>query len=289
MKQALKSVLGPVGLYLATARRILRARGLRGLGARLGPADDRLVFVVGCPRSGTTFLAGVLGSLTGFVDLTEVTPHKAAIPTLVGLPEVEAARRIRRTLDRVRALALVRGLRAVEQTPETAFVLAPALRAYPAARAVHIIRDGRDVACSLLERGWLSARRAGADDARLAYGAGARLWVNPQRAAEFEVASEATRAGWAWRAYVTAARSLDDPRVLEVRYEAIAADPAGAAARIAAHLDVDSEPLAVALGRFHDRSIGRYRTDLDDAQLAELESEEGPLLRELGYGQEDPT
>ncbi len=65
-------------------------------------------------------------------------------------------------LELVRALGLVRGLRGVEQNPETAYVLEGALRAYPQATAVHVIRDGRDVVCSLLERGWLraAARRA---------------------------------------------------------------------------------------------------------------------------------
>lgn len=283
MKRALKTALGPPGLYLASAVRVFRSVGFRGLGTRLGAPDDRLVFVVGSPRSGTTFLAGAIGGVDGFVDLTEVNPHKASIASVARMPEAEAAARIRHTLDRIRSLALVRGLRAVEQTPETAFVLAPALSAYPLARVVHIVRDGRDVACSLLERGWLSAGRGGADDAQLAYGSGARLWVEPERAREFQAASDAARAGWAWRAYVTAARSLDDPRVLEVRYEAIAADPAAEAARIAAHLGTEAGALAERLRRFDDRSIGRYRGDLDAVQLADVEREAGALLGELGY------
>jgi hypothetical protein len=75
------------------------------------------------------------------------------------------------------------GWRGVEQTPETAFVLGAALRAYPHGKAVHIVRDGRDVICSLLERGWMSAGRAGCDDVRLAYGSWARFWVEPGRIA----------------------------------------------------------------------------------------------------------
>ena len=88
-------------------------------------------------------------------------PLKSAIPELVRLPEAEAAARLRRMLEVVRTLGLASHLRGVEQTPETSFVLSAALRAYPAARAVHIVRDGRDVVCSLLERGWLErgARR----------------------------------------------------------------------------------------------------------------------------------
>ena len=164
-------------LYAATTRRVLPRS------TRLG-SDQRLVFVVGSPRSGTTFLGTAIGSLPGFVDLGEVAPLKAAVPEVYGRDD--AAARIRTILDRVRRLGLVTGLRAVEQTPEVSFVVADALRAFPQARAVHIVRDGRDVVCSLLERGWLGAERTGADDARLPYGARARFWVEPERAEEFE-------------------------------------------------------------------------------------------------------
>jgi hypothetical protein len=279
--------LRPAGLYAASARRVLRARGLHGLGERLRQADDRLVFVLGSPRSGTTFLARAIGGVPGFVDLSEVSPHKAAIPELAGLDEEAAAAQIRRVLDRVRVLALVRGWRGVEQTPETAFILAAALRAYPEARAVHLVRDGRDVVCSLLERGWLSAGRAGGDDAKLSYGSAARFWVEPDRAAEFEAASDARRAAWAWRRYVGAVRSVSDARVLELRYESLAADAGEVAGRLAEHLRAGAAPLGRELARFHDRSIGRWERDLDAAQLADVEAEAGPLLRELGYQELD--
>ena len=271
------------GLYAASARRVLRARGLHSLGERLRASDERLVFVVGSPRSGTTFLAAAIGRQPGFVDLSEINPHKAAIPSLAGLPDAEAATRIRAVVERVRALALVRGWRGVEQTPETAFVLSAALQAYPEGRAVHLVRDGRDVVCSLLERGWLSAGRAGGDDARLAYGARVRFWVEPERRAEFEAANDATRAAWAWRRYVSAARSVGDPRVLELRYESIAADPAEASRILADHLDGDAAALERGVGHFTDSSIGRFRRDLTPEQLADVEGEAGPLLFELGY------
>ena len=95
---------------------------------------------------------------------------------------------------------------------------------------MHIVRDGRDVVCSLLERGWLGADRAGADDAGLAYGAHARFWVEPERTEEFASASEAKRAAWAWRRYVTAARAVPE-RTLELRYEDLVTSPKKVAAR----------------------------------------------------------
>jgi Sulfotransferase family len=264
--------------YAATARRVLVRERARNLPQRLRGREERLVFVVGSPRSGTTFLAGAIAAVPGFADLTEVTPLKASIPSLAGLPDADAAPRIRAILERVRALTFVRGVRGVEQTPETAFVLGAALRAYPQARAVHVVRDGRDVVCSLLERGWLSAGHAGGDDARLPYGADARFWVRPDERGEFERASDSTRAAWAWRSYVTAARAHHE-RVLEVRYEELARE----APRIAGHLGVDPSPLVASLSRFHDRSIGRFERDLSPEQLADVERVAGPLLRELGY------
>lgn len=262
-------------LYGRSAVRIARRR--RKLGS-----EERLVFVVGSPRSGTTFTGRALGSLPGFVDLDEVQPWKAAIPELLGQPEELVARRLRQILQRVRTLALAGGLRGVEQTPETSFVLAAALRAYPDALAVHVVRDGRDVATSLLERGWLSAERTGADDAGLAFGPYARFWVEPGREQEFSEVSDATRAAWAWRRYVTAAAAVP-ARTAVVRYEQLVSDPAAAAAAVAERLGADAELVTAAFARAHDTSAGRWRRDLMPEQLADVEREAGGALAALGY------
>src|SRR4029078_276073 len=90
---------------------------------RLG-REERLVFVVGCPRSGTTFLGRAIGGLPGFVDFGGGTPWEAV------LPSGPSAEDLRRLLERIRRIGLARGLRGVEQTPETAHVLDAALEAY---------------------------------------------------------------------------------------------------------------------------------------------------------------
>jgi hypothetical protein len=259
--------------YAAGSARVLRRSRLRGF---LGPHEDRLVFVVGCPRSGTTFTGSALGSLPGFVDLDEVTPLKAALPRLASLPADECARELRSIVERVRLLGLARGLRGVEQTPETSFVLHAALRAYPQAVGLHVVRDGRDVVCSLLERGWFRSSRDGADDAGHAYGAHARFWVEPERREEFASVSEARRAAWAWRRYVSAARSA---ATVEVRYESLR-DSAGA---IAEALGCVEGRVADVLSSFRPDSIGRWRDELSAGQLADVEAEAGYLLAELGY------
>jgi hypothetical protein len=258
--------------YAAASTRVARRSGGRGALGR----EERLVFVVGCPRSGTTFTGSALGSLPGFVDLDEVTPLKAALPQLAALPADRAARELRGILERVRLLGLARGLRGVEQTPETSFALPAALRAYPQALAVHVLRDGRDVVCSLLERGWFRGDRGGADDAGHAYGAQPRFWVEPERREEFSQASEARRAAWAWRRYVAAA--AESARVT-IRYERLQED----ALHLAGPLEVDDAALRTAFANFQAGSIGRWQRDLTAEQLADVEAEAGALLSELGF------
>jgi len=74
-------------------------------------------------------------------------------------------------------------------------------------------------------------------------------------------------------------------RTLELRYEALGADPAAAARSVAAHLQVDPEPLQAAFAHAHRESVARWRRDLTDAQLRDVEAEAGELLAELGYVQ----
>ncbi len=267
--------------HVRVAKRLAPRRGA-SFRERLGKLDDRLVFVVGSPRSGTTFLAGAIGSLPGFVDLGEVAPVKAAVPDLAALAPDEAARRLRRILAIARRVGLVGSVRAVEQSPELAHLVDMLPIAYPKSRIVHIVRDGRDVVCSLLKKPWLRPHQARTDDAGIAYGSYARFWVEPERREEFEAASDARRAAWAWRRYVSAARA---PRsaALELRYEELAVDPTAVAHMLAVHLDAPENELAPALARAHDSSVGRYRDDLTAEQLEDVLAEAGDLLRELGY------
>ena len=94
--------------------------------------------------------------------------------------------------------------------------------------------------------------------------------------------SDARRAAWAWRRYVTAARTATD-RAVDVRYEQLVTDPEGATAQLAHVLGVDAEQLSAAFSAAHANSVGRWKRDLTAEQLADVEAEAGPLLAELGY------
>jgi len=106
--------------------------------------------------------------------------------------------------------------------------------------------------------------------------------VEPERAEEFRAASEARRAAWAWRRYVTAARTAQD-RTHELRYEELVKNPESAAETLAGFLDLKPEPLAESFSKAFDRSVGRWQRELSPEQIEDVDDEAGDLLKELGY------
>ncbi len=285
-------------LYAATARRSVRRHGLRPHRAlaRLHPA---MVFVVGCPRSGTTFTAESIGAAPGFFDLGEVNRLKASIPALHEAArdgrDAEVVAELRALLRRSQRVACAGGQRAVEQTPEATFLIPQLAAAFPEAQFVHLVRDGRDVVASLVERGWLAGAPGtvtdgdpAVDDAGLPIGDHERFWVEPGRGVEFERSSEVRRGAWAWRQYESTAAlhlgRLAAPRVVRVRYEELAATPDEVAAQVARSLGVSAPgPFVRGFEGMHAASVGRHAEVLTPAQVAEVEAEAGHLLRELGY------
>lgn len=276
----MNGLLRSAELQLRATKRILPKAPLSR--QRFGRLDDRFVFVVGSPRSGTTFLGSAIGSVPGLLDLGEVEPLKDAIRRIATLDQARTAAEIRRLLNRSRRLSLVGGIRPVEQTPEMAHILPAVVEAFPEGRVVHAVRDGRDVVCSLLERGWLRAGNRGGDYAGPPFGPKARFWVEEERREEFPQVSDARRAAWAWRRYVTAVRGSGVP-VTEVRYERMATDPEAVGAELAEALRISAPDMIAALRQAHTESIGRYARDLTTEELDDVMAEAGELLDDLGY------
>jgi hypothetical protein len=72
-------------------------------------------------------------------------------------------------------------------------------------------------------------------------------------------------------------------RTLELRYEDLVTNPKQVATNLAAHLDLEEEPLSKSLSSAFDRSVGRWQRDLTPEQLRDVEEEAGALLRDLSY------
>jgi LPS sulfotransferase NodH len=269
-------------------------------GARLGPLLrpnlSAPVFVVGAPRTGTTFLGGCLAAVPGLSYHYE--PYVLQNATRMYLAgewdEARTQRFLRRTYRWLLRLRLAGSARLVDKTPSHVFVMDLLAATFPDARFLVATRDGRDVAVSLAERSWLRGVWAAA---RQRYPSGelqgpfAPYFIEPERREEFERTSDLHRAIWVWRRHteagLAAADRLGADRCLEVRYESLLTDPSGQADRIATFLGLDApvqrHPFVEEVQAIRGTSAGRWREQLGTQGLEVVEREAGPLLEQLGY------
>ena len=170
--------------------------------------------------------------------------------------------------------------RFVWKTPRNAFRI-PFLHAlFPRAYVVHLLRDGRAVAASILKR-----RRA--DDAPQAWwGARPPGWRSKQSATPIE------QAAWTWRRSVAQVRadasSLPADQVLELRYESLLRRPGAVMRRFFAATRLDPARFFTAQTRRQLDKVrppqDTWRDRLRDDQIAALYDALGPSLAEYGYG-----
>lgn len=214
-------IKGPLDLIrtragLRTLGRYCLNRCARGIAVR-GPP----VFIVGCGHSGTSLLLAMLGSHSKI----------AAIPFESGVGFTHGLRQLaRRAMFNL--LAVSEGKRRwVEKTPRHIGCIGALLRIYPDAKVILMLRDGRDVACSIQDRGGTIER-------------GIQRWVKDNQA------------GAAYR---------EHPAVRVLRYEDLVSDPAGALREIAGFLGEDYEESML---EFHKTPRCYYSDNLDKPQSA---------------------
>jgi Sulfotransferase family len=175
-----------------------------------------------------------------------------------------------------------------EKTPHNILFMLPLGDIFPDARFLHVIRDGRDVACSLVRMDW----------------------VNPLTGRKWDYVENIRNAARYWREVITTARTHATHRslagrVLEVRYEALVADPERTIRQVLEFLDEpwdpavlsyhtksrDQEPAesstAQAMKPLNPESLGRWQREMTDADKVAFKKEAGRLLRELGYAKGD--
>ncbi len=261
----------------------------------LDPRLHRPVFVIGAPRSGTTFLGSCLGRLPEISYHFEPRLTKAAARCIYDgtwSPRRGAAV-FRLSYSALLLAALDGGHRFAEKNPENSFLVPFLAGEFPGAQFIHIVRDGRDVAVSHAKQPWLAAASAASGRRGMAgqlHGPQARWWVETPRCEEFAQVPDIVRAAWSWRRFTEAAldgvAALPPGRAIEVRYETMVSDPARTAHMLASFLRASAEgrdELQAGMARARPDSVGRWRAALSESDIAAVQAEIGPLLARLGY------
>jgi hypothetical protein len=260
------------------------------------------IFIGGAGRSGTTLMRMML----------DAHPNICCGPELKVLPPIAQAFACLSTNDSLmqsydcdvpdlqfRFRELIEGLvanfrqrsgkpRWAEKTPHNVIVMAPLGYVFPDARFLHIIRDGRDVACSLVNSNWIAASSGQPVDFTRNVTSAARYWRDVVRTAR-EHAAHPVLAG----------------RVLEVRYEALVADTDGTLREVLRFLDepwhdavlfhyrksrqheTEETTTRAASKPVYESAVGRWRSEMTSDDKAAFKAEADPLLRELGYAAAD--
>jgi len=275
------------------------------------------IFIVGCPRSGTSFLYHLLLSAGGFAafhtqmnvfDVLEpiygdlsVRKNKEAMMRewlqskafqVSGLDATEINAKVTAECNNgsdfiriiMEEVAHKQGVdRWIDSTPTNVPHMLRIHRDFPEAQFIHIIRDARDIALSLDKREW-------------------------SRPLPWDKKRSLLAAGIYWEWIVRKGRSYAaalGPRYLEVRYEELVERPEPALKRIGEFighdLDYDrireksvgsvKKPLTSFkedLNEGHFNPVGRWKDKFPEGQLVCFERLVGDYLQELGYALAHP-
>jgi hypothetical protein len=284
---------------------------MQGAGANRGILAKDFLFIVGSPRSGTTWLQLMIGAhplvcattelrlydkytapwLKAWkeeTDLTEKGKHYIGLPVLWTEAEFHAF--LKSFLEQVYAkvfAAKPQATHILDKHPRYAPFVEDIHFFIPQARFIHLIRDGRDVAVSLSaasrEIGWF-AREPLQDYASV------------------------------WKRQVLAARKARtySSRYLELRYEELSASPVSVLKSVFEFCGLSAgdelvagivekhklenlkrsritpaENVKVPEGHYRQGKVGGWRQEFTPAQRYLFDQVAGDLLRELGYARKD--
>jgi hypothetical protein len=174
-----------------------------------------------------------------------------------------------------------------EKTPNNVFWFQHLGHIFPKSAFIHVIRDGRDVVSSLLQRDWYT-------------GSGQPVGITRDPVKAIKYWKEAVQAGMA---ACDAAHMRE--RCLEVHYEELVFETEETMKRVLSHLGVQWDPKILHFHRYKPKdeevakieneifsssrhpisanSIGRWKDDLSEKQKEAIYSISSPLLDRLGY------
>jgi hypothetical protein len=286
------------------------------------------VFVVGCPRSGTTLLGRLLDAHPELAIIHEgrfvvawferrrgVTPAGAVTPEAIDrLLEFRPFKNVHVSREQLERLAQADGGGPVsyssfvsgifdlhgkahgkclvgDKTPHYVLSLPTLHDLFPHARFVHLVRDGRDACLSI--RNWRKVTERGGAVARYA------AW------ADDPVATTALWWEWQVRLGREAGAALGPRRYHEVSYESLVDDPAAGCRALCAFLEIpyDERMLRFHEGRTRDDpeldakqawrpvtpGLRNWRTEMPPEEIERFEATAGELLDELGYPRGAPS
>lgn len=260
-------------------------------------SEDAAILVGGCGRSGTTLVTEILNRHPRIACGPETTffcdpPNPGRLSVMWNIDRGEIERMIAQSPSVVRfAETFFRRFaegegkaRWADKTPRNVRVIPRLLSWFPRGRFIHVVRDGRDVACSLRHHPRTTIKHGKVVPAsnNNPIGACARRWL------------EDTSLGLVFRGH---------PRCFELRYESIVGDPEPTLRALCDFLGEDFDPAMLdesrpddkvegrlmnnpeAGRRVHGSSVGRWRRDLSPGEAEDFDRIAGELLIALGYAE----
>lgn len=239
------------------------------------------IFVGGAARSGTTYLKSVLDAhsriscghemklipmMCSIRKLWWKNMHHQLVPA--GMPEDKLDHAFRAFAAMYMLQSRVGGKpRIAEKTPHNVTEFGTLARWFPRAKFVHVVRDGRAVAASLLKQNWIDMTAPDAGKVwycRDVAGA-ARYWLHILQTADAERAT------------------IPPAQYHVVRYEDMVDGAEATLRALFAFLDEPWEPAVLAANPVRADAVDRWRAELTAEQLATFHGIAGERLAAMGY------
>jgi len=258
-----------------------------------GQRLERPIFMIGCPRSGTSVSCVLFGHHPDVVNFSEAgeiwdprhfSDREADHHWVAADVTPEETARLRDRLEfarRIRNLPPWHGgarKRLLNKHPRNSVRIEYLQAIFPDALFIHVLRDGRAVVHSILE---MIER----EPERKAVPMGA--FCKPPNWRDYLREDPVEQAALQWREivrYVLSKREGLGGHYHEYRYEDLCRDPRGVLGQAFAFagLRADAEVLARLPEQLPLKNF-KWRQDLDQTQIETMERIQSPLLRQLGY------
>ena len=247
----------------------------------------RPVFVIGCPRSGTSILVRLLGTHPDMANWSEAgevwdpdhyRDADASHCWTADMVTEDAASRLHATFECYRRITRKR--RFVNKHPRNTVRVGYLNKIFPDCFFIHIIRDGRAVVNSII-----NAMNKEIFRQKIPFG----NFCKPPDWRNFLRENIVEQTALQWREIVRSVlekREKLEPRYFELRYEDLCSNPRDSIASLFsfAELKLSQEAIAKIPKKLKNMNY-KYKSDLTPSQLTIISAIQKDLLIELGYCQ----